>query len=82
MIEGHHADQSLVGIAFAASSFVVMPLVGPGGAADRRPGSARRATASEGKQNLLCAYLAGALLVGLLGMRSWARGGWSPCGGC
>jgi divalent metal cation (Fe/Co/Zn/Cd) transporter len=25
------------------------------------------ATTSEGKQNLLCAYLAGALLVGLLG---------------
>jgi divalent metal cation (Fe/Co/Zn/Cd) transporter len=39
------------------------------GRAKQRIGSriGSSATASEGKQNLLCAYLAGALLVGLLG---------------
>jgi divalent metal cation (Fe/Co/Zn/Cd) transporter len=43
-----------------------MPLLGR---AKQRIGSriASSATASEGKQNLLCAYLAAALLVGLLG---------------
>jgi divalent metal cation (Fe/Co/Zn/Cd) transporter len=63
---GHHADESMVGIALAASSLVVMPLLGR---AKRRIGSriSSSATASEGKQNLLCAYLAAALLVGLLG---------------
>jgi divalent metal cation (Fe/Co/Zn/Cd) transporter len=66
LIEGHRPDESLVGIALAASSLVVMPLLGR---AKQRIGSqiGSSATASEGKQNLLCAYLAGALLVGLLG---------------
>jgi divalent metal cation (Fe/Co/Zn/Cd) transporter len=43
-----------------------MPLLGR---AKQRIGSriGSSATASEGKQNLLCAYLAAALLVGLLG---------------
>jgi divalent metal cation (Fe/Co/Zn/Cd) transporter len=49
-----------------ASGVVVMPLLGR---AKQRIGSriGSSATASEGKQNLLCAYLAAALLVGLLG---------------
>jgi divalent metal cation (Fe/Co/Zn/Cd) transporter len=53
-------------IALAASSLVLMP---PLGRAKHRIGSriGSSATASEGKQNLLCAYLAAALLVGLLG---------------
>ncbi len=64
--EGGRPDESVVGIALAASSLIVMPLLGRakqhiGG----RIGSS--ATASEGKQNLLCAYLAAALLIGLLG---------------
>jgi divalent metal cation (Fe/Co/Zn/Cd) transporter len=66
LIEGHHPEESIVGIALAASSLVVMPWLGR--AKQRiaaRIGSS--ATASEGKQNLLCAYLAAALLVGLLG---------------
>jgi divalent metal cation (Fe/Co/Zn/Cd) transporter len=66
LIEGHRPEESIVGIALAASSLVVMPWLG--WAKQRiaaRIGSS--ATASEGKQNLLCAYLAGALLVGLLG---------------
>src|SRR5688500_18068127 len=66
LIEGHRPDESMVGIALAASSLVVMPLLGR---AKQRIGSQinSSATASEGKQNLLCAYLAGALLIGLLG---------------
>ena len=66
LVNGSHADESIVGIALAASSVVVMPLLGR---AKQRIGSriGSSATASEGKQNLLCAYLAGALLVGLLG---------------
>jgi len=64
--EGHRPDESLVGIALAASSLVLMPLLGR---AKQRIGSriGSSATASEGKQNLLCAYLAAALLLGLLG---------------
>jgi divalent metal cation (Fe/Co/Zn/Cd) transporter len=66
LIDGHQPEESVVGIALAASSLVVMPLLGR---AKQRIGARidSSATASEGKQNLLCAYLAAALLVGLLG---------------
>jgi divalent metal cation (Fe/Co/Zn/Cd) transporter len=66
LVNGSHPDESVVGIALAASSLVVMPLLGR---AKQRIGAriGSSATASEGKQNLLCAYLAGALLIGLLG---------------
>jgi divalent metal cation (Fe/Co/Zn/Cd) transporter len=66
LINGSHAEESLVGIALAASSLIVMPWLGR---AKQRIGSriGSSATASEGKQNMLCAYLAAALLVGLLG---------------
>jgi divalent metal cation (Fe/Co/Zn/Cd) transporter len=66
LINGSHADVSTVGIALAASSLIVMPYLGR---AKQRIGSrmGSSATASEGKQNMLCAYLAAALLVGLLG---------------
>lgn len=66
LVNGSHAEASIVGIALAASSLVVMPYLGR---AKQRIGSriGSSATASEGKQNLLCAYLAGALLIGLLG---------------
>jgi divalent metal cation (Fe/Co/Zn/Cd) transporter len=66
LINGHHAEDSIVGIALAASSLVLMPWLGR---AKQRIGTriGSSATASEGKQNLLCAYLAGALLIGLLG---------------
>ena len=66
LVAGSHADESVVGIALAASSVVVMPWLGR---AKQRIGSriGSSATASEGKQNLLCAYLAGGLLIGLLG---------------
>jgi divalent metal cation (Fe/Co/Zn/Cd) transporter len=65
LIGGERPDESWVGIALAASSVVLMPLLG---IAKQRIaeqiGSA--ATKGEGRQNMLCAYLAGALLLGLL----------------
>jgi divalent metal cation (Fe/Co/Zn/Cd) transporter len=66
LVNGSHPEESLVGIVLAASSLLLMPLLGR---AKQRIGSriGSSATASEGKQNLLCAYLAAALLVGLLG---------------
>jgi divalent metal cation (Fe/Co/Zn/Cd) transporter len=66
LVDGSHADESIVGIALAATSIIVMPWLGR---AKQRIGAriASSATASEGKQNLLCAYLAAALLIGLLG---------------
>ena len=65
-IGGEHPDVSPVGIALAIGSIIFMPILG---IAKQRLanqlGSA--ATAGEGRQNMLCAYLAGALLVGLVG---------------
>jgi divalent metal cation (Fe/Co/Zn/Cd) transporter len=66
LIAGERPDASLVGIALATTSLVVMPALGI--AKQRlavRLGSV--ATRGEGRQNMLCAYLAGALLLGLLG---------------
>jgi divalent metal cation (Fe/Co/Zn/Cd) transporter len=66
-------DVSWVGIALAVGSVIFMPILGIAKQrlADQM-GSA--ATAGEGRQNMLCAYLAGALLVGLLG--NAAFGAW------
>jgi divalent metal cation (Fe/Co/Zn/Cd) transporter len=66
MASGEHADVSWLGIGLAASSLIAMPYLGIAKSrlADQL-GSA--ATKGEGRQNMLCAYLAGALLVGLLG---------------
>jgi divalent metal cation (Fe/Co/Zn/Cd) transporter len=63
---GDHADPSWVGIGLAVGSVALMPLlaIAKQRLADQL-GSA--ATAGEGRQNMLCAYLAGALLLGLLG---------------
>ncbi len=66
LIEGEHPSVSVVGIVLAVGSVVLMPLLA--GAKERlavQLGSA--ATKGEGRQNMLCAYLAGALFVGLLG---------------
>ena len=66
LVSGERSDVSWLGIGLAASSLVVMPYLGI--AKERladRLGSA--ATKGEGRQNMLCAYLAGALLLGLLG---------------
>jgi divalent metal cation (Fe/Co/Zn/Cd) transporter len=66
LIDGQHPDVSVLGMALAAWSLVTMPLLG---IAKQRIahqiGSA--ATKGEGRQNLLCAYLAAALLIGLAG---------------
>ena len=66
LIGGERPDESLVGIFLALSSVVFMPMlaIAKQRLADQM-GSA--ATKGEGRQNMLCAYLAGALLVGLLG---------------
>ena len=66
LVGGEHPETSWVGIALAAGSVVVMPYLG---IAKQRLADAlgSAATKGEGRQNMLCAYLAGALLVGLLG---------------
>ncbi len=66
LVGGEHAEASWVGIALALSSVVLMPAlaIAKQRLADQL-GSA--ATRGEGRQNMLCAYLAGALLLGLLG---------------
>ena len=65
LLSGEHPDTSWLGIGLAASSLVIMPILG---IAKQRiadqVGSA--ALKGEGRQNMLCTYLAGALLVGLL----------------
>jgi divalent metal cation (Fe/Co/Zn/Cd) transporter len=73
LVGADRPDVSWLGIALSASSLVVMPYLG---IAKQRIadqiGSA--ATKGEGRQNMLCAYLAGALLLGLLG--NAAFGAW------
>jgi divalent metal cation (Fe/Co/Zn/Cd) transporter len=63
---GEHADVSVLGMALAVWSLVTMPLLG---VAKQRIAEqiGSPATKGEGRQNVLCAYLAGALLVGLAG---------------
>jgi divalent metal cation (Fe/Co/Zn/Cd) transporter len=65
LASGQHADTSWVGIGLAVGSIVLMPLLGR---AKQRLGRQldSAATAGEGMQNLLCAYLAGAVLIGLI----------------
>ena len=59
------SETSYLGIGLTVSSLVLMPLLGR---MKHRLGSSlgSAATAGEGTQNILCAYLAGAVLVGLL----------------
>jgi divalent metal cation (Fe/Co/Zn/Cd) transporter len=64
LITGRHAESSGLGIAVTAASLAIMPGLG---IAKQRLGRRLNsgATAGEGVQNLLCAYLAGAVLLGL-----------------
>ena len=64
LIAGRHPATSWVGIGLAISSIVVMPVLGR---AKQRVGEllGSAATAGEGSQNLLCAYMAAGVLVGL-----------------
>lgn len=72
LITGHEADVSWLGIGLTIASAIFMPLFG---LAKRRVGQqlGSSATVSEGAQNMLCAYLSVAVLVGLLGN---ALAGW------
>ena len=65
LVSGEHPEVSRLGIALSITSVIGMPLLGVAKQrlADQL-GSA--ATKGEGRQNMLCAYLAGALLIGLL----------------
>ena len=66
LVGGAEADTSWVGVGLAFGTlFICQPL----GFAKRRIGNklGSSATSGEGTQNLLCGYLAGAVLVGLLG---------------
>ena len=65
LLAGERAQTSWLGIGLAIASLIVMP---PLGVAKKRLGArlGSGATAGEGTQNLLCAYLAAAVLVGLL----------------
>lgn len=62
---GERPSTSPLGIALAVSSLIVMPMLGR---AKHQVGRVldSAATTGEGTQNLLCAYLAAAVLVGLL----------------
>jgi divalent metal cation (Fe/Co/Zn/Cd) transporter len=64
LVAHSQAECSVLGIVVTALSVVIMPALG---AVKKRLGARldSRATAGEGVQNLLCAYLAGAVLVGL-----------------
>jgi len=61
-----HPEISILGMVLTATSLVGMPLLG---IAKQRVARTLGSTAThgEGAQNLLCAYLAGAVLLGLLG---------------
>jgi len=65
LIARDHAETSWLGIGLAIASLIVMPVLGT---AKRRLGArlGSAATAGEGNQNLVCAYLAAAVLAGLL----------------
>jgi divalent metal cation (Fe/Co/Zn/Cd) transporter len=65
LINSEHPATSWLGIGLSTSSIVVMPLFGK---AKQRIGEhlGSRATAGEGTQNMLCAYLAAGVLVGLV----------------
>ena len=65
LITRDRAETSRLGIGLAVASLIVMPVLGM---AKRRLGArlGSPATAGEGIQNLLCAYLAAAVLAGLL----------------
>jgi divalent metal cation (Fe/Co/Zn/Cd) transporter len=74
LLGGEHPDHTLAGILLACGSLIFMPMLGIAKQriADQL-GSA--ATKGEGRQNMLCAYLAGALLIGLLG-NTWFGAWW------
>lgn len=66
LIAGDHPEVSWIGIGLAAVTLMTMPPLAKAKArVGQRLGSS--ATKSEGRQNMLCAYLSAALLIGLGG---------------
>lgn len=66
LLAGDHPEVSVLGMALTASSIIGMPILGIAKQrVARQLGSV--ATHGEGTQNLLCAYLAAAVFVGLAG---------------
>ncbi len=65
LLVGHHAETTWLGVGLSVGTLSVCPWLGR---AKLRLGEqlGSSATAGEGRQNLLCAYLAAAVLVGLL----------------
>lgn len=65
LLESAEPDSSTIGIALAAVSLMVMPFLS---AAQRRAGRAlgSASAVADSKQTLLCTYLSGVLLVGLI----------------
>ena len=65
VVSGEHPSTSWVGIGLAISSMLIMPWLGRAKQRiGQRLGSA--ATAGEGAQNMLCAYMAAGVLAGLM----------------
>ena len=64
LVEADHPEVSRIGIVLAVATLATMP---PLAIAKARVGEqlGSAATKSEGRQNMLCAYLSGALLIGL-----------------
>jgi divalent metal cation (Fe/Co/Zn/Cd) transporter len=75
LMSGHHADATVLGIVLTALSVLVMPVLG---IAKHRLGARldSGSTAGEGRQNLMCAAQAGAVLVGLAVTAAWSAGTW------
>ena len=74
LVSSEHPSLSWVGIGLSVSSIVIMPLLGRSKQCiGRQLGSA--ATAGEGTQNLLCAYMAAVFWPG------WSRTRWLAGGG-
>jgi divalent metal cation (Fe/Co/Zn/Cd) transporter len=75
LVASDHPETSVLGIVLTALSLALMPALGIAKQRlGRRLGSG--ATAGEGMQNLLCAYLAGAVLLGLV-LNSWLGWWWA-----
>ncbi len=72
LLTRHHPGSTLLGIGLTISSLLLMPALG---VVKQRLGArlGSGATAGEGSQNLLCAYLAAAVLAGLVANSLW---GW------
>jgi divalent metal cation (Fe/Co/Zn/Cd) transporter len=75
LLDEHHAETSVIGIALTTASLVLMPMLGR---AKHRlaVGLGSAATAGEGTQNYLCGAQAAAVLVGLAVVGLWPSCWW------